>query len=181
MLTTAAAATVPSPLLPRRAEPLSRSRTPSTPTRAAWASLSNLTYTQLQAIAAALTTDTTPPTVTGFSIPTTSTSLTVSITTFTATDNVGVTGYMVTDRPPLQPPQQPGWSTTPPASYTCSTAGAKTLYAWAKDAAGNVSASRSASVTITFTDTIPPTVTGFSIPTTSASLTVSITTLHGNG
>jgi hypothetical protein len=48
-----------------------------------------------------------------------------------------------------------GWSTTPPASYTCATGGTKTLYAWAKDAAGNVSASRSASVTISSTNPPP--------------------------
>ena len=41
--------------------------------------------------------DTTPPTVTAFSIPATSSSLTVSITAFTATDNVGVTGYLVNE------------------------------------------------------------------------------------
>ncbi len=49
-----------------------------------------------------------------------------------------------------------GWSASAPASYTFSTAGTKTLYAWAKDAAGNVSASMSASVTITISDTVAP-------------------------
>ena len=42
-----------------------------------------------------------------------------------------------------------------PASYTFATAGSKTLYAWAKDAAGNVSTSRSASVSITLQATVP--------------------------
>lgn len=41
--------------------------------------------------------DTTSPTVTAFSIPSTASSLTVSIDTFTASDAVGVTGYMVTE------------------------------------------------------------------------------------
>ena len=136
-------------------------------------SLSNLTYTQIQAIAAALITDTTPPTVTGFSIPTTSTSLTVTITTLTATDNVAVTGYMVTESATAPNASATGWSGTPPASYTCTTGGSITLYAWAKDAAGNVSTSKSASV-ITAGDT--PTVTAFSIPATSSSRTVTITT-----
>jgi hypothetical protein len=122
--------------------------------------------------------DTEAPTVTGFSIPATSASLTVSITTFTATDNVGVTGYLVTESTATPSASATGWNTSPPASYTFSTAGAKTLYAWAEDAAGNISASRSASVNITLpptSDTEAPTVTGFSIPATSASLTVSIT------
>ena len=40
--------------------------------------------------------DTTPPVVDGFAIPATATSLTVAITTFTATDARGVTGYLLT-------------------------------------------------------------------------------------
>ncbi len=97
------------------------------------------------------TADTTPPVVNAFSIPSTSSSLTISITSFTATDNVGVTGYRVTESstPPLA--SATGWSASAPTSYAFLTAGAKTLYAWAKDAAGNVSAGRSASVTITLT------------------------------
>ena len=46
-------------------------------------------------------------------------------------------------------PAAAGWSAGPPASYTVASTGSKALYAWAKDAAGNVSTSRSASVTIT--------------------------------
>ena len=87
--------------------------------------------------------------MTAFTIPATATTLTVPITTFTASDNVGVTGYLVTETSTTPAPTAGGWSTTTPASYTFTTAGAKTLYAWAKDAAGNVSTSRSATVTIT--------------------------------
>ena len=122
------------------------------------------------------TTDATPPTVTGFSVPATSSSLTVSITTFTATDNVGVTGFLINESATKPTAAAAGWSATPPASYPFTTAGTKTLFAWAKDAAGNVSNSSSAPVIITVTDAIPPTVTGFSAPATSSSLTVSITT-----
>ena len=119
--------------------------------------------------------DTTLPTVNSFTIPATSASLTVSITAFTATDNVGVTGYLVNESATKPAASATGWTATAPASYTAATAGAKTLYAWAKDAAGNVSASRSASVTITLPDTTLPTVSTFTIPGTSTSLTVSIT------
>ncbi|HBG19760.1 MAG TPA: filamentous hemagglutinin, partial [Desulfobulbaceae bacterium] len=41
------------------------------------------------------------------------------------------------------------WSATAQTSYTFATAGSKMLYAWAKDAAGNFSASLSAPVTVT--------------------------------
>ncbi len=97
------------------------------------------------------TADTTPPTVTAFTIPSSSSSLTVPITSFTASDNVGVTGYMVTESSSPPSASATGWSISAPTSYTFSTAGTKTLYAWAKDAAGNVSTSRSATVTITLT------------------------------
>ena len=100
--------------------------------------------------------DTTAPTVTAFTIPASSTSLTVSINSFTATDDVGVTGYMVTNSSTTPTASASGWSTSAPTSYTFSsstTSGTKTLYAWAKDAAGNVSASKSASVTLSIAGT----------------------------
>jgi hypothetical protein len=102
--------------------------------------------------------DTTRPTVTGFSVPATATTLTVPISTFAATDNIGVTGCLVNESSSTPSATASGWSATPPTSYTFASAGSKTLYAWAKDAAGNVSASKTASVTVTLPDTTPPTV-----------------------
>ena len=92
--------------------------------------------------------DTTAPVVT-FTIPSTSTSLTVNFTTFTATDNVGVTGYMVTETATAPLASASGWTTTPSVGYIFTTAGSHILYAWAKDAAGNISTAKSATVTIT--------------------------------
>ena len=109
----------------------------------------------------ASTTDSEKPVVTEFSIPSTSTSQTVSISSFTASDNIGVTGYLLTETSTTPSSSAAGWSTVKSTTYTFSSIGAKTLYAWAKDAAGNVSASKSASVTIsapvasTFTFTGP--------------------------
>ena len=107
--------------------------------------------------------DTTAPTVTVFIVPATATSLTVPISSFTATDDVGVTGYMIKESATAPLATVSGWSATAPTSYTVATAGSKTLYAWAKDAAGNVSASRNARV---MADSTPPTVSSFSIPAT---------------
>jgi hypothetical protein len=121
--------------------------------------------------------DTTPPTVTTFAIPATATSLAVSITTLTATDNVGLAGYRLTETPAAPAATATGWSATAPTGYTFATAGAKTLYAWAKDAAGNVSTSMSATVTITLADTTPPSISAFTIPATATSLVVPVTTL----
>ena len=122
------------------------------------------------------TSDTTKPTVNTFTIPATATSLTVPISNFTATDNVAVTGFIVTESSTAPSATAAGWSATVPTSYTATSAGAHTLYAYAKDAAGNVSTGKSASVTITITtsDTTKPTVNTFTIPATATSLTVPI-------
>lgn len=97
--------------------------------------------------------DTTPPVVTSFSLPSTSSSLTVPISSFAATDNVGVTGYALSESSSAP---ASGWSASAPASYTFSSAGSKTLYAWARDAAGNVSSPKSAQVNITLNPIPPP-------------------------
>jgi hypothetical protein len=105
--------------------------------------------------------DTTPPTVTGFVVPGTAAALTVPITSFTATDDVAVTGYLVNESATAPSASDPGWANAVPADYAFASEGSKTLYAWAKDAAGNVSASRSASVVVALTppaDTTPPVV-----------------------
>ena len=93
--------------------------------------------------------DSTPPAVTSFNLPATATTLTVPISSFTATDNLAVTGYLLTETANAPVASAPGWTATAPTAYVFTTAGSKTLYAWAKDAAGNVSTSRSATVTIT--------------------------------
>ena len=60
-----------------------------------------------------------------------------------------MTGYMANESSTTPSATAAGWSASAPASYTFTSAGSKILYAWAKDAAGNVSSSRSAQVTIT--------------------------------
>ncbi|NVN92035.1 MAG: DUF3466 family protein [Desulfuromonadales bacterium] len=103
--------------------------------------------------------DATLPTVTDFTIPANASTLTVPVLTFKATDNFGVTGYMLTDTSSAPLPADSSWKGAAPTSYTFTTDGAHTLYAWAKDAAGNVSSALSASVTIV----LPPSVTSFSM------------------
>ena len=95
------------------------------------------------------TTDTTAPVVTAFTMPATATSTTVDVTAFTATDATGVTGYMVSTSATAPTAADTGWSATAPTSYTFSSSGSQTAYAWTRDAAGNVSSSMSATVTIT--------------------------------
>ena len=93
--------------------------------------------------------DTLAPVVTNFSVPPTSTSLTVTITGITATDDGGVTGFLVTESATKPAAGDAWWSASVPGSYTAATDGVHTLYAYAKDAAGNVSDGRAATVTIT--------------------------------
>jgi len=130
--------------------------------------------------------DTQPPTVTAFALSATASSLTVPITSFTASDNVGVTGYLATESATAPSAGAGGWSASAPSSYTFGATGAKTLYGWARDAAGNVSAGKSATTTITLpptsgdspepgADKTAPTITSFAIQSTSDSLTVAIT------
>lgn len=93
--------------------------------------------------------DSNAPAITAFSLPATSNTLTVAITAFAATDDVGVTGYMITESSTAPNAADAGWAGTAPSTYTCATADIHTLYAWAKDAAGNVSAATSAQVDTT--------------------------------
>ena len=93
--------------------------------------------------------DVTAPTVGTFTLPLTYSRLTVPVTAFTASDNVGVTGYLVTTSNTTPAAGATGWSSSAPTTVTASSEGVTTFYAWAKDAAGNVSSSASASVTIT--------------------------------
>jgi hypothetical protein len=106
--------------------------------------------------------DTTAPVVTAFTVPDTSSTKVVPITSFTATDDVGVTHYMVTASasPPLA--SSPLWSDSPPTERILSV-GTKTLYPWVKDAAGNVCAVYGSPQTVVVTDTTKPWITGFSL------------------
>lgn len=98
--------------------------------------------------------DTAAPTVTGFTMPTTATSSTVPVTGLTASDNIGVSGYLVTENATAPSASTGGWTASPPANFTFSSFGTKTAYAWAKDAAGNISASRSATVNMQITSSV---------------------------
>ena len=98
--------------------------------------------------------DIVPPTITSFIIPATSSSLSVPVSNFTATDNIAVNGFKLTDIATAPTATDAGWSTTAPTSYTFASVGTKTLYAWTKDAAGNVSTSLSDQVVITLSKSL---------------------------
>ncbi|WP_226989252.1 hypothetical protein [Desulfuromonas sp. TF] len=124
--------------------------------------------------------DTTTPVVGTFTLPATATSLTVPVTSLSASDNVGVTGYLVTTSSTKPAASASGWSASAPSSVTAPAEGSVTFYAWAKDAAGNVSAAKSATVKITLPDTTAPVVGTFTLPATATSLTVPVTSLSAS-
>ena len=93
--------------------------------------------------------DANAPTITAFSLPATSSTLTVAISSFTASDDVGVSGYLVNTSGVDPTAGNAGWSATAPPYYTFATADIHTLFAWAKDAAGNISAAASTQVDTT--------------------------------
>ena len=115
--------------------------------------------------------DVTAPAVSSFTLPASATALTVPVSDLTASDAVGVTGYLITESATPPVPGATGWSAAVPTSFTFSAAGSKTAYVWAKDAAGNVSAKRAATVII---DSTKPIVSTFTMPFSAASLTVPV-------
>ena len=126
---------------------------------------------QATALAHADSLDTSPPSISSSSLTITGsapagatyTSWTAVTVGLSATDNVGVTGYYLPNPPTSTPPaaSAAGWvAVTPTLSYSNSVPytlssgdGSKSLYAWYKDAAGNVSATASASILL---DQTPP-------------------------
>lgn len=117
--------------------------------------------------------DSTAPTISAFTIPAISSSLTVNGIAIVASDDVAVTGYKLTESSTKPSAGDSGWFVTVPTSYLFASEGTKTLYAWAKDASGNVSnAFTPSTVTISTPESILPVVTAFTLPATSTSLTV---------
>ncbi|NTU98854.1 hypothetical protein HGA64_02520 [Candidatus Falkowbacteria bacterium] len=114
------------------------------------------------------------PTVTAFVMPASSASTTVSVTSLTANDNVAVTRYLINESSSTPNVNDANWSASAPTAYIFSGAGSRTAYAWAKDAAGNISTSSSRTVMITLPDIQAPTVpSGLAVSTsTSNSMTL---------
>ena len=92
--------------------------------------------------------DTAAPVVSAFAVPPSSSTLSVPVTSFDAQDDRQLTGYLITESADIPSWFSPAWSAVKPASYQASGQGFKTLFAWARDAVGKVSASQTATVTI---------------------------------
>ncbi|HBR15330.1 MAG TPA: hypothetical protein DD723_07295 [Candidatus Omnitrophica bacterium] len=118
----------------------------------------------------------------------TSTSSTSVTLTLSGADNVGVTGYYLSNNSTAPSASATGWVSVTSAtsfnktvSYTLpSGEGTKTVYAWYKDAAGNVSAAYSDSITLTTVDTTVPVIT-ISSPTSAIAYAATQSTTNLSG
>jgi hypothetical protein len=119
--------------------------------------------------------DTIAPAVASFTVPSISTSLQIPITEFTASDDVAVTGYLITESSTPPSAGAAGWTASAPTSYVVGGDGSYTLYPWVKSAAGNVSPVYGSPANVTV-DATKPTVTAFTLPSSSTSLNIPITT-----
>lgn len=108
------------------------------------------------ASAVTVTLDETAPVVSGFTIPGTDTDYEITISTFTVTEAGGTVYRAITTTDVAPAVNSPLWSASgvTPATFTIPVAeqtgtGTYTLYGWAKDGAGNISASVSDTVDLT--------------------------------
>jgi len=90
----------------------------------------------------------TGPSVKSFIVPASHRTLTVPVIRLTASDDVSVAGYMITEISTQPSVTDANWSLTPPSSYPFAANGSKTLYAWVKDGSGNISAPVTASIVV---------------------------------
>lgn len=109
------------------------------------------------------------PAVGSFTLPANANSTTVAVSALVASDNVGVTGYLITESATAPSAAATGWKASAPTSFSFAGTGLRTAYAWAKDAAGNVSSAKSASVLI---DTTLPTIKSMSLSRSSGTVNV---------
>ncbi|GFO66543.1 hypothetical protein GMLC_01220 [Geomonas limicola] len=117
------------------------------------------------AITVSVFNDVQAPTLGNFTLPANVNSTTVAITSLSASDNVAVAGYLISESATAPSSSAVGWNASAPTSFTFSGTGLRTAYAWAKDATGNVSAAKSASVLI---DTTLPAIKSMSLSRSSS-------------
>jgi hypothetical protein len=120
--------------------------------------------------------DTQAPVITAFAVPATHDALAIPITTLAADE---AATFIVSENGTTPLGNDVRWGAVP-ATVAIGGDGLRTLYAWAKDTFGNVSARAQAQVAVTLPDTQAPVITGFVLPATSDSFTVPVTTLAAN-
>ncbi len=98
-------------------------------------------------------TDSSPPEITSFSVPSKITSFYIPVNSFSAIDNWGIKGYLITETPEIPKVNDTNWKTAFPSLYRSPGEGQVILYAWALDSANWITGPVSATVNVTFPDT----------------------------
>ena len=94
------------------------------------------------------------PVVTSFEVPSTVVGLDIPIT-LTATDNISVTGYLLTTKNEKPMPNDSNWVNEVPNLFNVDAPGSYRIFAWARDAAGNISEAAGATVIVVAKDEKP--------------------------
>jgi len=81
--------------------------------------------------------DTVAPEITAFTIPSTTSHLVIDVETLAAEGEA--TAYLITESFATPTLESFGWQRSPPTRHIVTSPGTKILYAWARDAAGNIS------------------------------------------
>ncbi|MFZ4858969.1 MAG: C13 family peptidase [Desulfuromonadaceae bacterium] len=89
-----------------------------------------------------------PPFISVFTFSPYSKSLTGQVSLLTALDAVGVAGYCLKESATKPDPADACWQSSLPDGYAFDTPGYKTIYAFARDAAGNISSGKPATVLV---------------------------------
>ncbi|MFZ6029817.1 MAG: choice-of-anchor Q domain-containing protein [Chloroflexota bacterium] len=101
--------------------------------------------------------DRTPPIIYIFTATTPSSNRSIPITAFSASDNLAVTGYLITTSATPPAANDPAWAGVAPTTFVVAGDGTYTLYPWAKDIVGNVSNVFATPFTVVVDTTLPPT------------------------
>ncbi len=119
------------------------------------------------------------PVIHEFSGPSSTTSGSISIT-FSASDDKGVTGWLINLSLAIPALSDPNWVTFTPDNYSLPGPGTYKLYGWVKDGDGSISDSKNFTVVYTLPpDTERPVITTFTGPSTTPTAEISIT-LYGS-
>ena len=121
------------------------------------------------------------PEITVFSLTSSNPSITCNINfILSGNDNKAISGWIVKEDPHAPDINDPAWTSMPPTNYILSDGyGNKTVYAWAKDADGNISAPEF--ITISYVDGSAPAITDFTLTSSNPTSNLTIEfTLDGN-
>jgi|GEM_PF-2317865 len=128
--------------------------------------------------------DTEPPVILVFNPESTTINISTLTLTLEGTDNENINGWMITESSAKPENNSPYWESSKPVSYSFPCVGTYTLYAWAKDEAGNVSNSKSCTIIFSSDDHEKPVITLFTAPSSvinNSNINITLEATDNNG